>query len=165
MSRTVVSDGAAEDLIRAFVQMGCAELHMKTLVEKYNAQMENGLIDLSDNAMVKKQIAMITDASDELDAIAECRRGLMLRLMELYDCNKDYWCVVKHIGMAMYCAFEAYQATGDSDIYSEYIAANRRFIHALTCFLGVEISDCAACFSDIIKGENRKSGAVNSTKL
>lgn len=154
MGRTVVSDGAAEDLIRSFVQMGCAELHMKTLVEKYSAQLENGLIDLNDQEQVNKQIAKINDSCDELDAIAECRRGLMLRLMDMYDCDKDYWCVVKHIGMSMYCVFEAYQATGDTDLYNEYLSANRRFIHALTCFLGTEISDCAACFGDLLKAKS-----------
>lgn len=163
MSRTIVADGAAEDLIRAFVQMGCAELHMKTLVEKYNAQLENGLIDLNDQKAVDRQIAKITDSTDELEAIAECRRGLMLRLMDLYDCDKDYWCLIKHEGMAMYCAFEAYQATGDMDIYNEYLSINKRFIHSLTCFLGVEISDCAACFSDILKSKNRDIGTGKET--
>lgn len=157
MSR-IVSDGAAEDLIRSFVQMGCAELHMKTLVEKYSAQLENGLIDVTDNEAVNKQVEKINDAADELTAIAEVRRGLMLRLMDMYDCDKDYWCIVKHTGMAMYCAFEAYQATDDADIYMEYMQCNRRFIHALTHFLGVEVTDCASCFADILAAERNNNG-------
>lgn len=149
----IVNDGAAEDLIRAFVQMGCAELHMKTLLEKYNAQLENGLIDVNDSAGVHKQIEKINDAQDELLVLAESRRGLMLRLMDMFDCDKDYWCMVKHTGLAMYCAFEAYQATDDPNIYNEYLTANRRFIHSLTHFLGVEITDCASCFGDILKAQ------------
>lgn len=162
--RTVVSDGAAEDLIRSFVQMGCAELHQKTLVEKYNAQLENGLIDVEDSEAVRKQIEKINDASDELDALAECRRGLMLCLLNMYDGDKDYWCLVKHIGNAMYCAFEAYQATGNADIYEEYLSTNRRFIHAMTHFLGVEITDCAACFADALKAGRDKDEQATGNK-
>lgn len=164
MERTIVSDGAAEDLIRAFVQMGCAELHMKTLVEKYNAQLENGLIDLSDDEAVSKQIEKIRDSEYELATLAECRRGLMLRLKDMYECDDDYWCIVKHTGLAMYCAFEAYQATEDADIYNEYLDANRRFIHALTHWLGVEITDCAACFADALKAERNKDVETTGNK-
>lgn len=160
----IVSDGSAEDLIRAFVQMGCAELHMKTLVEKYNAQLENGLIDLSDNEAVNKQVDKITDVTAELDALAESRRGLMLRLKEMYDCDDDYWCMVKHTGLAMYCAFEAYQATGDAEIHYEYLEANKRFINALTHWLGVEITSCAACFGDALKAERNKDGEASRDK-
>lgn len=164
MERRIVSDGAAEDLIRAFVQMGCAELHMKTLVEKYNAQLENGLIDIMDNDVVNKQIVRINDVTEELGALAESRRGLMLRLKDMYDCDDDYWCMVKHTGLAMYCAFEAYQATDDMDIYNEYLEANKRFINALTHWLGVEITSCAACFADSLKAERNKDGEATGDK-
>lgn len=154
MSRTIIADGMAEDLIRAFVQAGCAELHMKTLVEKYNAQVENGLIDLTDNEAVQKQIDKITSATDELNEFAETRRSLMLILKDMYDGDPDYWCVVKHAGLAMYCAFEAYQASEDDQgLYTVYLETNKRFIKALTHFLGVEITDCAACFADILKSK------------
>lgn len=164
MNRTIVSDGAAEDLIRAFVQMGCAELHMKTLVEKYNAQLENGLIDLNDNNVVRGQIEKIHDAENELAVLAESRRGLMLRLKDMYNCDDDYWCIVKHTGLAMYCAFEAYQATDDIAIYEEYLGANERFINALTHWLGVEITSCAACFADALKAERNKDVEVTGDK-
>lgn len=164
MERTIVSDGAAEDLIRAFVQMGCAELHMKTLVEKYNAQLENGMIDVMDDTAVSRQIGKIHDSEEELGLLAECRRGLMLRLKSMYDCDDDYWCIVKHTGMAMYCTFEAYQATDDIEIYKEYLDANKRFINALTHWLGVEITDCAACFADALKAERNKDGEITGDK-
>lgn len=156
MSRNIQSDGISEDLIRAFVQAGCAELHMKTLVEKYNAQVENGLIDLTDNEAVQKQIDKITSATDELNEFAETRRSLMLILKDMYDGDPDYWCVVKHAGLAMYCAFEAYQASeDDQDLYTTYLETNKRFIKSLTHFLGVEITDCAACFADILKSKSK----------
>ncbi len=154
MSRNIQSDGISEDLIRAFVQAGCAELHMKTLVEKYNAQVENGLIDLTDNEAVQKQIDKITSATDELNEFAETRRSLMLILKDMYDGDPDYWCVVKHAGLAMYCAFEAYQASEDDQgLYTTYLETNKRFIKALTHFLGVEITDCAACLADLLKAK------------
>ena len=40
------SDGIAEDMIRSFVQVGCAELHAKTLLEKFSAELENGIVDV-----------------------------------------------------------------------------------------------------------------------
>lgn len=148
MSR-VVSDGTAEDLIRSFVQVGCAENHMKTLVEKYNAQLENGLIDLSDTEAVKKQMEKIADVTEELNNLAELRRGIMLHLLEMYDGDKDYWCLIKHLGVGAMTLLEAYQASDDdAELYSLALEANKRFVNALTHFLGVEITECAACFAD-----------------
>lgn len=160
MSRNIQADGTAEDIIRAFVQVGCAELHMKTLAEKYNAQLENGLIDIMDSEAVSKQIEKITTATDEVNELAETRRSLMLILKNMYDGDPDYWCVVKHAGLAMYCAFEAYQASeDDQDLYTAYLDTNKRFIKALTHFLGTEITDCAACFADALKAATRKETA------
>lgn len=156
MSRNIQSDGISEDLIRAFVQTGCAELHMKTLVEKYNAQLENGLIDLEDNGAVLRQTDKISAATDEMNELAETRRKLMLILKDMYDGDPDYWCVVKHAGLAMYCAFEAYQASDDdTELYTAYLETNRRFIKALTHFLGTEITDCSACFADSLKAKGK----------
>lgn len=157
MSRTIVQDGISEDLIRAFVQVGNAELHMKTLVEKYNAQLENGLIDTTDGDALNRQIEKITTATDEVNELAETRRSLMLILKEMYDGDPDYWCIVKHTALAMGCAFEAWQASDDdSALYGAYLETNKRFTKALTHFLGVEITDCAACFGDILSARNRK---------
>lgn len=150
----VQADGAAEDIIRAFVQVGCAELHAKTLLEKANAELENGLIDIYDTAKVQKQTEKITYITEEIDNLAELRRSLMLRLFNMYDGDKTWWCMVKHLGVGAYTLFEAYQASdNDSELLDMALAANRRFISALTQFLGLEITECAACFADALKGQ------------
>lgn len=152
MSRNIQSDGIAEDLIRAFVQVGCAEIHTKTLVEKYNAQLENGLIDLEDSGAVLRQTDKITAVTEELNNLAELRRSLMLQLFNMYDGDKDYWCLVKHLGIGAYTLFEAYQASeDDTELYTLALEANSRFINALSHFLGTEITSCSACFGDILK--------------
>ena len=148
------SDGIAEDIIRAFVQVGCAELHAKTLLEKANAELENGLIDIYDTAKVQKQTEKITYITEEIDNLSSLRRSLMLRLFEMYDGDKSWWCMVKHLGIGAYTLFEAYQASdNDSELLDMAFAANRRFISALTQFLGLEITECAACFADALKGQ------------
>ena len=149
MGRNIQSDGTAEDLIRSFVQIGCAEVHAKTLVEKYNAQLEN-LAD--DFAKVEELGEKIQSTTDEMNNLAELRREIMLNLFSMYDGDKDWWCMVKHIGIGAYTLFEAYQASDDDpELYNLYIEANKRFVFAMTHFLGVEITECAACFADAIK--------------
>ena len=155
------SDGLAEDLIRAFVQMGCAESHAKTLFEKATAELENGIIDLKDHEAVEKQIEHINDLTDEINELAELRRDMMRYLQKLYpDGDKSYWCMVKHLGVGAYTAFEVYQASDDDpDLLNMALEANKRFTKALTHFLGVEITSCAACFSDALrKGEKDGMG-------
>lgn len=148
------ADGIAEDLIRSFVQVGCAELHAKTLLEKANAELENSLIDIYDNEAVKKQTEKITYLTDEIDSLAELRRSLMLRLFNMYEGDKSWWCMVKHLGIGAYTLFEAYQASDhDSELLDLALSANRRFISAMTQFLGLEITECAACFADALKGQ------------
>lgn len=150
----IQSDGTAEDLIRSFVQVGCAELHAKTLLEKANAELENSLIDIYDNEAVKKQTEKITYLTDEIESLAELRRSLMLRLFNMYDGDKSWWCMVKHLGIGAYTLFEAYQASDrDSELLELALSANRRFISAMTQFLGLEITECAACFADALKGQ------------
>lgn len=152
MEKRIVSDGTAEDMIRAFVQVGCAEVHVKTLVEKYNAEMENGMVDISDDKALNDAIKRLDEANEELNELAETRRGIMLHLFNMYHGNKDYWCVVKHLGIGAYTLFEAYQASDDDpELYALALEANKRFVKALTHFLGVEITDCAACLSDALK--------------
>lgn len=158
MSRNIQSDGTAEDIIRAFVQVGCAEVHAKTLLEKYNAQLENGLIDLNDSGAVLRQTDKITAITEELNNLAELRRSLMLRLFDMYDGDKDYWCLVKHLGIGAYTLFEAYQASeDDSELYTLALEANKRFIYSLSHFLGTEITDCAACFADLMKSKGKEN--------
>ena len=148
----IQSDGTAEDLIRSFVQVGCAEVHAKTLLEKYNAELENGIIDIYDKKIVDKQLEKIDDITQEINDLAELRRGIMLHLFDMYKGDKDYWCVVKHLGIGAYTLFEAYQASDDNnDLLNLAVEANKRFIKALSHFLGVEVTECAACFADILK--------------
>lgn len=151
------SDGIAEDMIRSFVQIGCAETHAKTLLEKYQAQLENGLIDVTKPDVVQAQVEKIDDTVQEITSLAQLRRGIMLRLFELFDGDKDYWCEVKHLGIGAYTLFEAYQASDDDPTLLNLAnEANKRFIKALTRFLGVPITECASCFSDILKAQKKE---------
>ncbi len=146
------SSGIAEDLIRAFVQIGCAESHAKTILEKTTAEMDNGLVE-----DIQKHIDHMSDVIDEINELAELRRGMMRALRNLYpDGDPDYWCMIKHLGVGAYTAFEVYQASDDDpELLNLALEANKRFVKALTHFLGVEPTDCAACFADAMKGENK----------
>ena len=151
------SDGIAEDMIRSFVQIGCAETHAKTLLEKYQAQLENGIIDVTKPEVIQAQVEKIDDTVQEITSLAQLRRGIMLRLFELFDGDKDYWCEVKHLGIGAYTLFEAYQASDDDPTLLNLAnEANKRFIKALTRFLGVPITECASCFSDILKAQKKE---------
>lgn len=151
------SDGIAEDMIRSFTQVGCAESHAKTLLEKYQAQLENGLIDVTDSEVVQAQLEKIDDTVQEISALAQLRRGIMLRLFQMYDGDKDYWCLCKHMATASFTLFEAWQASDDdSELLNLAIEANKRFIKAMTRFLGVPVSECASCFSDYLKAQTNK---------
>lgn len=147
------SDGLAEDLIRAFVQVGCAESHAKTLLEKATAEMENGLIDVEKPDVLAGQIEKINDLTEEINALAELRRDMMRELQKRYpDGDPSYWCMVKHLGVGTYTAFEVYQASDDdAALLNIALESNKRFVKAMTHFLGVEITECAACFSDALK--------------
>lgn len=150
-------DGIAEDMIRSIVQLSCAELHAKTLYEKYTAQLENGLIDTDKSEVVDAQIEKIDNALTDLNDIAQLRRRAMLTLFNLYEGNKDYWCQIKHLGSGAYCLLECYLASdNDVGILDLAMEANRVFVKAISQFIGVEITDCAACLSDFLKGENHE---------
>lgn len=152
--RNIQSDGAAEDMIRTFVQVGCSEVHLKTIHEKTVAELENA--DPDNEELIQSYLEKISQTTEELNTLAELRRGIMLHLYNMYDGDKDYWCMVKHLGIAAYTMFEAYQASEDDpDLYDLALEANRAFIRAMTHFLGVEITDCAACFADALKAERK----------
>ncbi|MGL4695169.1 hypothetical protein [Enterococcus larvae] len=147
------TDGLAEDLIRSFVQIASAEMHTKTLLEKRTSELENGFVQDSDIENVLKNIKEI---QEELIELAEIRRSDMLLLFELYGAegDKEQWCMVKHLGIAMMTAFEVWQASNNDSILQElYLRKNRLFIKSVSKFLGVTITECAACFADILKGE------------
>lgn len=148
-------DGIAEDLIRSIVQLSCSELHAKTLYEKYTAELENGLIDTENQEVVDKQIEKIDSALLDLNELAQLRRRAMLRLYELFDGNKDYWCQVKHLGSASYCLMECYLASDDDmELLQLAMDANKAFVRAVSQFIGVAPVDCSACLSDMLRGKN-----------
>ena len=143
------SDGIAEDMIRSFVQFGATELHLKTLVEKSEAKLRDGLVENTD-----AEVQKLLNYQQQLDSVTELRRSVMLQLYQMYDGDKDAWCLVKHLGMGMITAFEAAQASDfKPELYELWLRANGEFTKALSEFLGTEITDCAACFADMLKGE------------
>lgn len=78
--------------------------------------------------------------------------------------DREQWCLVKHLSMAMYTAFEAYQASDrDPELLNIALEINKKFIETCTKFLGVEITSCASCFADIMKagGNNMQPVVCN----
>ena len=152
------TDGLSEDLIRSFVQIAVMEMHTKTLLEKCISEQENGLVDMDDEKVQDMMFEKENNLRDELIELADIRRGDMLFLFEAYESkgDKTQWCCVKHLGIAMMTAFEVWQAS-DSDLELEamYLRKNKLFIKAITRFIGVEITDCASCFADILKGGSK----------
>ena len=146
------SDGIAEDMIRSIVQMGCAEVHAKTLYEKAVAELENGLIDTENDDVVQAQLKKIETIESEIGSYASIRRKTMLRLFDMFQGDKSYWCEIKHLGIAAYTLFEAWEASDNDETLLDLAnEAQKAFTRALCAFLGKEITDCAACFADMIK--------------
>ena len=149
--------GMAEDMLRSIVQLGAAEMHYQTLYNKAVAQLENGLIDVEDDDVRLSQLDKIKRYEEEINSVADVRRRMMRKLFSLFDGgNKDCWCLIKHLGVASMTAFEAYQGSdGDTELLDLYYDINKEFNKAVTEFLGAEITDCAACVSDFLKGEKQ----------
>ena len=147
--------GMAEDMLRSIVQLGATEMHYQTLYNKAVAQMENGLIDVGNEEVRNKQLEKIDRYQTEINEVADVRRRMMRKLFSLFDGgNKDCWCLIKHLGVASMTAFEAYQGSdNDTELLDLYYDINKEFNKAVTDFLGAEITDCAACLSDFLKGE------------
>ena len=152
---TIVADGRAEDLIRSIQQLVCSEGHYKTLVEKYHSEMENGIIDVENDEERLAHIEKLNGAIEEMNLIAETRRSMMLHLMEMYpNADRNQWCNFKHLAAADYTAFEAYQASdNDAMALNLWLSIHARFVNATTRFLGTEITSCASCLTDILRGE------------
>ena len=146
--------GMAEDMLRSIVQLGATEMHYQTLRNKYQAELENGIVDVSNDDARISHIDKMEYYRGEINDIAEVRRRMMRKLFSLFpDGNKDAWCLIKHLGIASMTAFEAYQASNDdSELLDLYYDINREFNKAITDFLGMEITDCSACVSDALKG-------------
>lgn len=146
--------GYAEDLIRSYIQFGCAEIHAKTLYEKTTAELENGMIDVEDAEALQSHLDKCEMFKGDINEYASIRRDIMRKLMDMFpNGDKSMWCQAKHLGIGMMTLFEAYQGS-DDDVELLHMAyeANKAFTKAMTRFLGIEISDCASCFSDALKG-------------
>lgn len=152
------TSGYAEDIIRSIVQFGATEMHLKTLYEKTLAELENGIIDTEDSDLVAKQLEKLDSYRDELIDVAQLRRQAMFVLSEMYpEGDKDAWCLVKHLGIGAMTMFEAWQGSDNNQILlSLAIDANKAFIRAMTRFIGIEITDCAACLSDYLKAKGEE---------
>lgn len=151
MENKYSTSGIGEDIIRSFTQIASAELHAKTLLEKRISEVENGLISEEE---IPDNLEKIEALKDEIDDYANIRRSQMLYLYNSFGGKGDgeQWCLVKHLSMAMYTAFEAYQASDrDPELLNIALEINKKFIEACTKFLGVEITSCASCFADIMK--------------
>ena len=155
MAKNINSEsGQAEDIIRSYIQSGCAEIHAKTLYEQTIAELNNGIIDVEDNEAVQKHLERAQMFRDDINNYAELRRGIMRVLLEMFpNGDKAMWCQAKHLGIGMMTLFEAYQASDDdAQLLHMAYEANEAFTLAMSRFLGVEISSCASCFADSIKG-------------
>ena len=157
MSRNRDSEvGAGEDLLRAIVQMACAEIHAQTLYYKHTSELDNGIVDVEDMNAVQSHLEKIEMFREDIEEYANLRRRMMNCLYEMFDNDKkdkNMWCQIKHLGASAYTAFETYQASDqDAELLLIAYDTNKAFVKAVTRFLGVEISDCASCFSDSMKG-------------
>lgn len=148
--------GAAEDLLRSIVQMGCAEIHAQTLYYKATSELDNGIIDVTDQDALQSHLEKVEMFRNDIEDYANLRRRMMKALFEMFDNDKkdkNIWCQIKHLGVSSYTAFETYQASDQNpELLLIAYEANKAFVKAVTRFLGVEISDCASCFSDSMKG-------------
>lgn len=155
MKNSMSEVGMAEDMIRSYVQFGCAEIHAKGLYEKATAELENGLVDVTDSEVLQNQLEKCEQYKEDINAYAELRRSVMRKLFDLFeDGNRELWCLAKHLGIGAMCLFEAYEASDDdAEMLMLCIEANKAFVGAMSRFLGVEVTDCAACFADALKGE------------
>lgn len=154
MKNSLSESGIAEDLIRSYVQFGCAELHAKTLYEKTIAELNNGVVDVEDAEVVQKHLERAQMFRDDINSYAEMRRGIMRKLLDMFPSgDKSMWCQAKHLGMGMMTLFEAYQGSDDdAELLHMAYEANEAFTLAMSRFLGVEITSCASCFADALKG-------------
>lgn len=157
MSKNPYSETSqAEDLLRSIVQMGCAEVHAMTLYYKATAELDNGLIEVTDADAVQNQLEKVEMFREDIDTYADLRRRMTRKLFELFDNDKkdkNMWCQIKHLGIAMYTAFETYEASdNDPELLLLAYDTNKAFTKAVARFVGVEVSDCAACLGDSLKG-------------
>lgn len=164
MKNSNSSEGLAEDLIRAFTQLVCVEGHYKTLIEKKVSEIEEGFITDDET---QKWLEDIDDLKEELATISQLRRDEMLYLYNLFGAkgDKSYWCAVKHLSASAYTIFECYQASeDDGDLLNYVLETNKQLMIAVTKFLGVTITSCASCYSDILKAEGKENDYGTETE-
>lgn len=157
MAKNAMSEtGIAEDLIRSYIQFGCAEIHAKSLYEKTIAELNNGLIDVEDADVRNAHLERAQMFRDDINTYAELRRGIMRVLLERFpNGDRAMWCQAKHLGIGMMTLFEAYQASDDdAELLHMAYEANEAFTLAISRFLGVTITSCSACLADALKGED-----------
>jgi len=148
------SSGIAEDIIRAITQLTATEMHLKTLYEKTRAELENGIIDTENPDEVRNALDKAEAYREDMIRTTELRRRTMLKLYNMFEGDKDVWCLIKHLAGASETLHEAYMASDDdAELLELALDANKEFTKAITRFLGVEITDCAACLTDMLKGE------------
>jgi len=150
---THTASGAAEDVIRGLMHLVALEMHLKTDIEKLTSELE-----LEDFDCLSEHLKKITQSRENSYQIARMRRSDMLRLYEMFDSkgDKSAWCNVKHMLNVAIVKFEVWQATGSNDDYDAFIDFNQLLNAEMARFIGVEITDCASCFSDMLKAEEVK---------
>ena len=148
--------GAGEDLLRAIVQMGAAEIHAMGLYYKTTAEMENGLVDIDDNEVLQKYLDKANMYLEDIETYAVLRRRMTTALKDMVgteNADKDLWCMVKHLGLSMMQCFEAYENSDNNlELLNLAYEANKAFTKAVTRFLGIEVTECSSCLSDSLKG-------------
>ena len=150
------SSGLAEDLVRSIQQMCCSELHLITLYEKTLSELENGLVDIENESVRTSHMEKLDQYRQDLIDVTQIRRKAMVKLFGMSDKgDKDVWCMVKHMGSASYTAWETYLASDDDpELLDIAMESNKVLVKYLTMFLGAEVSSCASCFSDFLKGKS-----------
>lgn len=157
MENKMSTSGIGEDMIRACIQFGCAELHAKTLYEKMRAELDNGIVDVEDKNALDEAIMKMENYRQDVDNYAQLRRRSMKALFDMFKGDKDLWCQIKHLGTGAMTMFEAYEASdGNGELLDIAYDANKEFIKAATRFLGMEITECASCFGDMLKAGGEK---------
>lgn len=149
------ADGAAEDLIRSIMHLGASEYHALSLYQKKMSRLVNGLDDVE--VELDEKLSEAERYREELLDLAELRRDAMMILYEMYDGDKDLWCQVKHLSIAYITAVESYQSSEDIKLLELATKINEKMNMALTGFLGTEITDCASCLGDFLKGVTNDS--------
>lgn len=142
-------DSGTEDIIRAFVNASVAEAHAKTNYEKLISELEQGTVDTDDDEVLARQMERVENTLEQLKSLCRIRRNIMMRLFDSSPGNENEWCMIKHLAITENCLFEAFQAGGDCERL--WLDAHEEFIKAMSDFLGMEITPCSSCFSEMIK--------------